>query len=95
MGVCAAVYAVIQKESDSAQALVTAKSRLAKTNLTIPRLELIAGHMAVNLAVNVRKALPGFKVADKLYCWLDSTVTLHWLNHDGSIGSSLKIGSRK
>jgi hypothetical protein len=73
----------IQQESGSAQALVTAKSRLAKTNLTIPRLELVAGHMAVNLAVNVRKTLQGFKVADKLYCWLDSTVALHWLNHDG------------
>ncbi len=82
-GVCAAVYAVIQQESGSAQALVTAKSRLAKTNLTIPRLELVAGHMAVNLAVNVRNALQGFKIADELYCWLDSTVALHWLNHDG------------
>ena len=59
-GVCAAVYAVIQQESGSTQALVTAKSRLAKTNLTISRLELVAGHMAVNLAVNVRKALQGF-----------------------------------
>ena len=39
--------------------------------------------MAVNLAVNVRNALQGFKVADELYCWLDSTVALHWLNHDG------------
>ena len=58
--VCAAVYAVIQQESGSTQALVTAKSRLAKTNLTISRLELVAGHMAVNLAVNVRKALQGF-----------------------------------
>jgi hypothetical protein len=55
-GVYAAVYAVVQQESGTVQGLVAAKSRLAKTNLTIPRLELVAGHMAVNLAVNVRNA---------------------------------------
>ena len=31
------------------QGLVAASSRLAKKNLTIPRLEFIAGHMAANL----------------------------------------------
>lgn len=52
-GVCAAVYAVVAQESGSTQGLVTAKSRLSKRNLTIPRLELIMGHMAANLAANV------------------------------------------
>ena len=65
------------------QRLVTAKSRLGKTNLTIPRLELVAGHMAVNLAVNVRNALEGFKMAENIHCCLDSSVALHWLNDDG------------
>ena len=58
---------------------MAAKSRLAKTNLTIPRLKLIAGHMAVNLAVNVRNALEGFRMAENVYCWLDSSVALHWV----------------
>ena len=82
-GLCAVVYAVVQQESGEVQRLVTAKSRLAKTNLTIPRLELVAGHMAVNLAVNVRNALEGFKMAENIHCWLDSSVALHWLNDHG------------
>ena len=41
--------------------------------------------MAVNLAVNVEmlSILEGFKVAENIQCWLDSTVALHWLNDDG------------
>ena len=56
-GDCAAVYAVVAQESGSTQGLLTAKSRLSKRNLTIPRLELVAGHMTANLAANVRDAL--------------------------------------
>ena len=48
---------------------------MAKKDLTIPRLELVSGHMAVNLAHNVREALAGFPVSG-VYCWLDSTVAL-------------------
>ena len=80
---CAAVYAVVKQTLDFTQALVAAKSRLAKANLTIPRLELVAGHMAVNLAVNVCSALEGFPLSDYVYCWLDSTVALRWLNDNG------------
>ena len=65
------------------QCLVAAKSRLSKSKLTIPRLELVAGYMVLNLAVNVRNALEGFNVAEKICCWLDSSVALHWLNDDG------------
>ena len=82
-GVCAAVYAVVTQASGVTQGLVTAKSRLAKKGLTIPRLELVAGHMAVNLAANVRGALQGFTLAKNIQCWLDSTVALHWLNGQG------------
>ena len=39
-GVCSAVYAVVKQESGSTQGLVTAKSCLAKQNLTNLRLEL-------------------------------------------------------
>ena len=82
-GVCAAVYAVVTQASGVTQGLIAAKSRLAKKSLTIPRLELVAGHMAVNLSTNVRVALEGFSMTEDIQCWLDSTVALHWLNDDG------------
>ena len=82
-GLCAAVYTVVKQESCSMQCLVAAKSRLSKSKLTIPRSELVAGHMVLNLAVNVRNAPEGFNVAEKICCWLDSSVALHWLNDDG------------
>ena len=55
--VSAAVYVVVQQAQGITQQLVCAKSRIAKRNLTIPRLELVAGHMAVNLVTNVQAAL--------------------------------------
>ena len=61
-GVCAAVYAEVLQASGVTQGLIAAKSRLAKKSLTIPRLELVSGHMAVNLSTNVRAALEGFSM---------------------------------
>ena len=58
--------------------MVEAKARLAKMGLTIPCLELVAGHMAVNLLTNVHDALTGYPVRS-LNAWLDSTVALHWI----------------
>ena len=63
-----------------AQRLMAIKSLLANTNLIISRLELVAGHMAANLAVNVRNPVEGFKITEDIRCWLDSSVTLHLLN---------------
>lgn len=75
-GVVTSVYAVVYQASGTNRGLVAARSRLAKRELTIPRLELVAGHMAVNLVANVREALIGFPV--KLFCcWLESSVALH------------------
>ena len=48
-GVAAAVYAVVFQPSKVSQGLIAAKARLAKQGLTIPRLELVSGHMAVIL----------------------------------------------
>lgn len=72
-GVCAAVNAVVSQASGISQGLMTAKSRLAKEGLTISCLELVAGHMAVNLASDVRNALGGFSLTSETECWLDST----------------------
>ena len=82
-GVSAAVYTVVTQESGTTQGLITAKSRVAKQGLTIPRLELIAGHMTINLAANVREALDGIQLNPILHCWLDSTVALHWISDRG------------
>ena len=80
-GVSIAVYAVVRQERGTTQGLVCATSRLAKRNLTIPRLELVAGHIAVNLATNVKSAFDAYPVS--VHCWLDSTVALYWINGQG------------
>ena len=60
-GIATAVYAVVRQDSGTTQGLVTAKARLAKQRLTIPRLELVAGHMAVNSVDDFsHAALDGF-----------------------------------
>ena len=76
MGAC--IYAVIRQASGTKQGLIPARSRLAKQGLTIPRLELVAGHMAVNLVDNVRDAMDGLPVRST-HCWLDSSVALYWI----------------
>ena len=80
-GVCAAVYAVVEQAQGVTQQLVCAKSRLARKNMTIPRLELIAGHMAVNLVTNAQAALNIPQTT--VHCWLDSTVALYWIKGQG------------
>ena len=76
-GMSAAIYAVVMQESGITRGLVAANSRLAKKGLTIPRVELIPGNMAVNLVTNIQKGLEGFLLATDIQCWLDSTVALH------------------
>ena len=82
-GVGATVYAVVKQPSRSTQQLVAAKSRLAKKNLSILRLELVAAHMATNLFKNVCSALPK-ELQPLKFAWLNSTVTLHWIVGKGS-----------
>lgn len=82
LGIAAGVYTVVSKPSGVTQGNVLAVARLAKEGLTIPRLELVAGHIAANLPTNVREALEGYPV-DQVYCWSDSTVALHWKRGEG------------
>ena len=82
VGVAAAAFTVVTQPSGVTQGIVAAKARLAKQGLTIPRLELVASHMATNLANNVKEALEGCPV-DQVYCWSDSTVALHWIRGEG------------
>ena len=73
---------MVEQPNGTTQGLVCAKSRLAKRNLTIPRLELVAGHMAIKLATNVERAINRNRVK-AVHCWLDSTVALYWINGQG------------
>ena len=72
----------MKQESKITQRLVTAKARLAKQGLTIPRLELISAHMVTNLLVNVKIPLEGMPVTG-VNGWHDSTVALFWINGSG------------
>jgi hypothetical protein len=74
LGVSAAVYAVVEQQNGTTQGLVCSKSRLAKKSLIIPRLELVAAHMAKNLVMNVECAIDTVKIV-AVHCWSDSTVT--------------------
>ena len=74
---------MITQASGVSKGLMAAKSRLAKKNLTIPRLELVAAHMAANLVDNARTALEGYPITS-VHGWSDSTVALHWIKGGGS-----------
>ena len=80
-GLCAVVYTVARQPSGVTQELLAAKARLAKTGLTIPRLELVACHMATNLVINASKALD--HIPHERHCWSDSTVALWWIKGEG------------
>ena len=78
LGYCAVAYAVVSQPSKVNQGLVASKSRLSKKDITIPRLELIAAHMAANLATNIKAALKDLNIRSVIG-WTDSTVVLHGL----------------
>ena len=79
-GVSSVVYAVTEQQSGVDQGIV--ESRLAQKRLTIPRLELVAGHMSTNLLHNVKESLVRFSFRNT-FSWLDSTVALHWIKGNG------------
>ena len=54
---CAAVYAVAYQSNITNKGLLVSKSRIAKKDVTIPRLELVSVHMGSNLLSNVLSAL--------------------------------------
>ena len=93
-GISAVAYAVITQASGMSRELVAAKSRLAKKNLTIPRLELVAAHMAANLVENVRAAIEGYPVKS-VHGWIDSTVALHWISGGGTYKQFVAYRVRK
>ena len=78
-GISAAVYAVAQQPSGYSVGIIAAKSRLGKKDTTIPRLELVASHMAANLLENVKGLLVISTIA-----WIESKIALHWIKGEGN-----------
>ena len=82
-GISAAVYAVAQQPSGYSVRIIAARSRSAKKEAAIPRLELVSSHMAANLLENVQDALEGLPVTTTI-AWIDSKVALHWIRGEGN-----------
>ena len=68
--------AVVDQGTDNVKGLLTSKSRVAKRNISLPRLKLIGGQMAANMAKNVCYALTRFHTASGVV-WTDSMVALY------------------
>ena len=81
-GISAAVYAIVNQNTGSNAGLLVAKSRLAKKDLSIPRLELVAGHLLANMLESTTTALTGMPISGS-YAWLDSSVALYWIKGKG------------
>ena len=46
---------------------------------SVPRLELLASLISSRLVTRVRSALSSVVNIEEIYCWSDSTTTLHWI----------------
>ena len=79
----AATIALVKRDTGTVQGLMASKSRISKRSTTMPRLELVAGHMAANMANNVQQALTMWPVAFNTI-WMDSTVAPYWLMNPGN-----------
>ena len=78
VGICTAIYAVASDGVETTQGLLTSTARVAKKNQTIPRLELVSGHVVANMLDNTRNILKRYPVTS-CHGWLDSTVALFWI----------------
>lgn len=75
----AAVYLRVERGSASTSVLLASKSRVAPCRtVTIPRLELTAARLLVDLIEQVRHACRLDET--KAILWSDSAVALHWIN---------------
>lgn len=79
---CSAAIAVVEGTTGVVKALLASKSRISKRDTSIPRLELIGGHMAANMARNLCNALLGWPIKTVII-WMDSLVALFWINNPG------------
>ena len=78
---CAVIYLEITQASGTFVRQLTAKSRVAKPNTSVPRLELVAAQMLTKLILNVKAAL-NYEMKET-FGWLDSQTALCWLDNQG------------
>ena len=71
-----------EEKALSQNLLLAAKSRIAPSEISIPRLELAAAHMLAKLQNNILKALSNERIIS-IHYWTDSTIVLHWLQNKG------------
>ena len=75
---CAAVYLMVTQWTSKIVKLLTAKARVAKPGLSVPRLELASAQMLTRVIKNIKAALDGWQIT-ALYGWTDSRTVLCWL----------------
>ena len=76
LGCCETTYAVVHQPSSISQTLIPSKSKLSKSEIMTPCLELIAMDMSANFGTNIREALKNFNVRSVIG-WTDSAAALH------------------
>ena len=74
----AATIALVKQDTGTVQGLLTSRSRISKRNTTMPRLELVEGHMAAKTVNDVPQALTRWPIVS-ITIRMDSTVILYWL----------------
>ena len=78
---CTVAVAVVEDDSGRSKGLLVSKSRLSERSTSVPRLELVSGHMRANLARNLTRALKRLPIR-LVMIWMDSLISLYWiLNH--------------
>ncbi|XP_028513627.1 uncharacterized protein LOC114574649 [Exaiptasia diaphana] len=83
--VCSTVaIAVIEHSTGVFKGMLTSKSTILKQNTTIPRLELISGHMAANMAKNINTALQRWPIKS-ITIWMDSMTGLYRICNPGKL----------
>ena len=76
----AAVYLRVETSQGVYVHLLMSKSQVvALSKQTIPRIELLASLIPSRLISRVRSALLPLVMINEVFCWTDSTTTLHWI----------------
>ena len=73
------VIAVIEHPSQISSGILSSRARVTKRGVTMPRLELVANHINVNMGYNIYKALRDVVEIQQVYMWTDSQVALRWI----------------
>ena len=89
---CAAAVAGVEHEAGVTKGLLNSKSRISKRSTPIARLELVSGHMAVNMAKNLSTALQRWPIKT-INIWMDGMVALCWITNPGR-GWKVFVSSR-